>query len=238
MTAPADVWDSAENPQLRTSSDYYGQVKIDAWPCVLVKGTGKLPFDPALHTEDQRRTAVDMMIIPLAEMNVSWDVSRNLIAESREWASIVLPSIKSLGISLRELNGRWAHVTLEETGQTYTGRDGATRSRTTFKFLAVYNTEAECRAAYQAASGAGTPAPATPANGNGNGNGNAKERETALKFARLIVENACRGQSDLSVILKAVEANMPNFPVVTKHFTASSPEIADLIAEQMSKTNA
>lgn len=79
-------------------------------------------------------------------------------------------------------------------------------------------------------------------NGNGNGNGghvpvqpqaapaNNTERETALKFLRVIVENAARGQSDLTVVRNTVAAQIATMPLVSKYFTVDSPETMNLIA--------
>lgn len=234
-TPAANPWEAAENPQVRVgNSDYFGQIKLDMYFAVLVKGTGKIPFDPNSHSLDQRVTAIDMAIFPLAEMNISFDVSRNLIAESREWASIVLPSIKALNTSPRELNNKWCHIRRKETGNTYTSkRDNKQYPETTFEFVQMFADEAACRAAYQAHAGGSAPVQqpaAAPVNGNGN-----KEKETALKFLTVIVENAARGQADLSVIQNTVAANISNMPMVAKHFTAQSPETMNLIAEAMSK---
>jgi hypothetical protein len=74
-------------------------------------------------------------------------------------------------------------------------------------------------------------APAQPANGNGS----SKEKETALKFLKVIVENSSRGQTDPTVITNTVGANIANMPMVSKYFTADSPETMNLIMEAMSK---
>lgn len=237
-TQPAtNAWDAIENPQVRSgNSDYFGQVKIDTYFAVLVKGMGKVPFDAGQHNADQRVTAIDMQIIPLAEMNISFEISRNLIAESKEWASIVLPSIKALGISARELNNKWVHVTRKPTGSTYTSkRDNQQYPETTFEFLAVYPDEAACRAAYQAAGGSAGTAPAQQQQSSSAPSNGDKERETALKFLKVIVDNSARGQTDPAVITSTVAANIANMPMVAKHFTAQSPETMSLIMEAMSK---
>jgi len=65
---------------------------------VLERGIGKVEFDPQMHSQDQRRTAIDITVRPLVEMGLTFDLTRNMIAESREWASFVLPSIRDLGI--------------------------------------------------------------------------------------------------------------------------------------------
>jgi hypothetical protein len=234
-TQATDIWNDVDNPQVRTGGEYFGQVKIDTYYCTLVKGTGKVPFDAGQHSIDQRRTAIDINIFPIAEQNISFDVSRNMIAESREWAGIVLPSIKNLGISARDLNGKWALVRTKGTGATYTDRNGETRERTTFEFVAVYSDEAACRAAYQlAGNGSAAPASAAPSTPATNGNGS-KEKETAAKFLKPIVDNAVKGQTDLEVIRGTVAANISQFPQLAKFFTVDSPEVGQLILEAMAK---
>ena len=99
-----DPYAAADNAQVG-ARNYYGQVQLDIWFCGLVKGTGKVPYDPAVHK--QRATAIDILVLPIAEQNVSYEIKRELIAESREWASLVWASLKALGInSTREANNR------------------------------------------------------------------------------------------------------------------------------------
>jgi hypothetical protein len=235
-TQPVDVFDSADNPQLKTGpQDYFGQVRMDMFFCILKKGIGKQPFDASQHSPDDRRTAVDINIYPLAEQNISYDVTRNMIVESREWAAIVLPTIKNLGISTRDLNNKWTHVRTKGTGATYTNKNGDQVERTTFEFVALFDTEAACRTAYQAwAAGSPTPAPAAAPAPNGNGAGDAG-KQTAAKFAKVIVENACKGQTDLGVITRTIAANIAAMAPVAKYFTADSPEIQTMVFEAMSK---
>ncbi len=147
-----DIWDALENAQA-PQSVMFGQVEFDIWPCVLVKGQGKVLFDPAVHDVSQRRISVGITLTLLPDRNgVSRTIERKMIAESAEWARIVLPSINALGLGRpRELNGKWVKATLVPTGRKYTthGETGAeiTRDATTFKFLAFYDSEAECKAA-------------------------------------------------------------------------------------------
>lgn len=240
-----DPWDTAEQakePQF--SNVIWGQCEAKSWWCVLEKGVGKVEFDPQVHSPDLRRTAIDIIVRPLVDMGLTFDLTRNMIAESREWAGIVLPSIRDLGISPKQLNGSWVKVqtvTLtDKTGQpvTYTDANGVVKEKTTVKFLAIFD-ESECRADYLANSGKGPRSDTQySANNNGNGNGNGtgnKERETALKFLRVYVENVCRGQTDLNVIRNTLALNIAQQALIAKYFTVDSPETVQLIAECMSK---
>lgn len=238
-----DPFDSAENPVVR-QAEFWGKVELDMFYAVLQKGVGKVPFDPQQHSADKRVTAIDIKVFPVAEQNVTYDVSRNMIAESREWAGIVLPSIKSLGLTVRELNGKYVHVVQKATGATYENKSGETKEKTTFEFVKLFPTEAACIADYMTAGGtistpqyeaparaAAQEAAAAPANGNGNG----KERETALKFLGAIVENAARGQTDVYAIQTKIAGTIATIPLINKHFTADSPEVLNLIVEKMQK---
>jgi hypothetical protein len=246
-----DPWEAAENATVR-SSDFFGEVQIDVWNCALIKGQGKVVYDPAQHK--QKATAVDIVILPIPEQNITFEVKKNMIAESKEWAAITLPSIKALGLNLRELNGKFARVTTVPTGRQWTNKEGKTYDLTAYKFLEVYADEAACKAAFEAVNNGNGNAAADdacpecgqaagfhastcskPSNGsiNGNGNGNDKDKETAARFLSVIVTNAARGQTDLEVIRKTVEANIAQYPMVAKHFNVDSPETVEMIMKAM-----
>ena len=158
-TRTDDPYEAADNAVIRPR-DYYGQLHIETWFCVLVKGVGKVLFDATQHNADQRCTAVDMSMIPLPEMAFTFKLERTMIAESREWAGVVLPSIKAAGVtSVREASGKFAKMQQVPSGRKYRAKDqsgnatGDEREATTFKVLAIYPDEAACRAAYYAETG-------------------------------------------------------------------------------------
>ena len=153
QTVTNDPYESANEATVRPR-DYYGQIHIDAWFCILQKGVGKVPFDAQAHNVDQRCTAITMSMIPLAEMNITFKLERETIAESREWAGIILPSIKAAGIaSVKDANGKFAKMQQVPTGRKYRTSTGEEREATTFKVLAFYSDEAACRQAYYAETG-------------------------------------------------------------------------------------
>ncbi len=228
-----DPLDALDNPEIRTP-EYFGQLHLETWFCVLEKGIGKRDFDPARDAIENRRTAVKLALVPLPEHQSKYDVLRDLIVESKEWAGMVLPSIKALGITARELDQKWVKIGFQPTGRTYTKVDGVTgetvtKDATTFKFLALYPNEEACRAAYQAERGnghSGTPAPAaTPApNGNGHASALDAEKATALKFVKALV-GQCNGDP------ATLAPKMASMPMIAKHFTPDSPEVVNLIGE-------
>lgn len=226
MTAQVlDAWDSADDPKFG-SNEFWGLCNISTYFAVLVKGTGKVQFDPHTHTADQRVTAVDICITPIVEQGARYAIERSLIAESREWASITLPSIKALGLSAREIDGKYVKITLKPTGRFYTNSQGETKERTAIEFQRAFASENDCKADYLAGS---TPQPESTQSAPTSGNG--KDRATAQAFLRPIVESACRGQNDVNTVRATITANLANYPMVSKYFTADSPEVATLISE-------
>lgn len=226
-----DPWESAENPQLR-QAEYWGLCNIDMYYAILQKDVGKVPFNPKEHSLDRRVTAIDIVIIPLPEHNASFEISRSMIAESKDWASVVLPSIKELGISPREINNKYVHVRFKPTGRTYINTNGETKESTTFEFVNVFPDEETCRADFLAHKNNQTD---TKVDRTTNSNCADKKRATAFAFLRPIVENAARGQTNRDVIHRTVAENISRFPVVAEFFTGDSPEVTTLIDEFMKK---
>src|SRR5574341_1250267 len=154
------LFDEASNPTEKTY-DLFGKVEVRVWECGFEKGVrGGVPYDPTRH--EKRHLMVDMFIQPLAEIDVKYQFLLEFhdVTWSRSFAGILLPSIKALGINnLREINGRWARVARVPNGRQYEKKDtsgnptGEMRDETTFKFLAFYDSEDECRAAYLANGG-------------------------------------------------------------------------------------
>ena len=220
----ADPFESAATATLRPRT-FYGQCTITAWHCVLQKGVGKAPFDPAVHGIDARRTAVEIGIVPLSESGLSFSMERQMLAESPEWVKIVWPSLQALGVkNPRDVNGKWVATLPVETGRNFTGRDGVEKVATTIKFLKVFANEAECRTAYFAERG--TQAPVTagsdagPMPGMGpepSGNG---EKDAAMKF----IEALAKSYPDRA----RLKDEIVKVPMLAKYL--NTPEVLALIS--------
>ncbi|MEN6301725.1 MAG: hypothetical protein ABFD96_03330 [Armatimonadia bacterium] len=223
----------ASNATLAPRS-YYGQIQIDAYFCVLAKGVGKVPYDANQHRIDERRTAIDIDLMPLPEQNVQYPLRREAIAESREWAGVIWPSLKALGLtSVRQAHGAWVKMQQVPSGRKYHNRQGEEKEATTFKFLALYPDEAACRAAYLAETGrdaatrpepAAGPSPLEPTGAS------VHDVEVAKQFIKAFAKQkkfdidqtraACANQS---VITKAVDINSPEFvEIITEAMTSAA----------------
>ena len=220
---------------------FWGSLMTDAQFVVLEKGIGRLPFDPNSHPASRKVTAIDFSLLPITEMNMNLPIDRNCIAEFGEWLKIILPSLKELGVELRDLNDKFVKVKLVPTGRKYTNSSGETKDATTMKFLKVFADENECIADYLS----GEPEPvdpqvepavqpaaqpkqvAQPVTDT--------EKETAFTFLKVLVDNAVNGQTDLKVIQSTLKASLDSTPFVAKHFTVDSPETMTLIMAKMGK---
>jgi hypothetical protein len=226
-----DPWAIADSAKPR-EFEYYGQVQADVWFGFFPgSGAKPIPFDPNQHPGDKRTVMIDIQIIPVAEQNVTFDVRQNYTDFSPDWTKITLPSIKALGLDgLRSLNGKFVRVT-QVDGKREKKDSGGNKTGEfykTFKFLEIYPNQAACEAAYS-----GTPSNTEQQPTATSNNGNNPERDSALKFAKVVVENSARGQSDLTIVINTVAANIANMPLISKYFTADSPEILNLIQEAM-----
>lgn len=231
-----DPYDSSDNPQTNFDRAYWGKALVEAKYVVLIKGTGKVDFDPATHKPEERRTGIDITIDLLADMGLTFPaVERNYLAESKLWAGTVLPTIKALGISMRELNGKYVKVSLKSTGRTFTGRDGSEKEETTILFEKLFADEEACRQDYFFGKGEETPVAAEPAATPASIPVNEKEKETARKFLKVLVENAARGQDDILVVQAKVGQGIAMMPLVNKYFTDGSSEVLAEIMVKMAK---
>jgi hypothetical protein len=227
----AAAQETAERPP-----EFYGELSIECWFCALVKGQGKVPFDANVH--DRRSTAIDLVVMPLSDHNITNAFERSTLDWARDWTRITWPSLKALGItSLRDVSkGKWCKFAWQTTGEKYRANGGEERERTAFKFLALYNSEAECRAAYYADTGKQQPddlgteaipgfeSKAQPAEAD---NGSSKARETAIHFIKAYAK---MNQFQVDATRKACATQS----AITDVFDLDSPEFVEVIAEAMS----
>lgn len=233
--------ETAERP-----AEFYGELSVECWFCALVKGQGKVPFDAAIH--DRRSTAIDLVVMPLSDHNITNAFERSTLDWARDWTRITWPSLKALGItSLRDVSsGRWCKFTWAPTGEKYrakdqNGNEGEERERTGFKFLALYKSEAECRAAYYADTGKQQPddeevsdipgfePKAQPAQAPANDEGNTKARETAIQFIKAFARMNRYG-------VDATRKACATQSAITNVVDINSDEFVEIVAEAMSAT--
>lgn len=234
---PLDVADNA----VLAPKEYFGEVLIDTWFCALVKGVGKVPFDPAQHK--QRFTAIKIDVVPLADSGVTYPISRELIAESKEWINFTLASLKALNVRTADIRNKFAKVTFVPTGEHYKNSSGEDKEKTALKFLEVYKDEAACQAAFFAQYGRGdavnpyatqnhTLADAFEPSPNGHADVDPAVRAKLMPFVKMIVTKACNEHvGDLVKINDAVSVGIASHSTLKNYFTATDPDVMQLIAE-------
>lgn len=207
---------------------YFGRIGVDVWYVALVKGVGKVTFDPAQHGADRRCTAIKLSIDAWKKDGTSFGLDREMIAESREWASIVKPSLRALNVDLRGINGKYVRVdTVPITnakGEQETYENKTTheiKGKTTLKFMDVYESRELCEeayAVYYANDSLDTPASTTPTPAD-----NPRERETAKAFLAPLWTASGKDLARFETLLKSQE-------LVARHFSMQSPEVLALVA--------
>lgn len=219
-----DPFETAGNVQ-EPSKHFFGQNFFDMYFCILEKGganKGKPPFDPNVHSPDKKRTAITINIVPLPDSKIKFGIDRELIAEFGDWPKIILPSIKALGLTPRDLVGKYVKVELVNVGN-YVNSKGETKQLTTPKYLEVYTDEATCQAASDALYGNNhTEQPDEEAFPAKAPNGNDAEKAIALKFLPALITQAGKEPSKVAELLKSNN-------LVGKYFDLNSPEVISLI---------
>lgn len=241
-----DPWQAAleatEPPQIM-----FGEILLDLFFCALVKGEGRVLFDPTKHAPGQRRTCVKVGVYPLQETGLTFAVEREFIAEIANdgWLKVTLPSLRDLAVTdLKAVNGKYAQVELVKYGSYQ--KDGETKEKTAPKVLVLYPDQATCLAAYDEtvrdrAVANGTPidelneqlfgATPTAAKSNGSTNGtNDQERNTALAFLPAIIRT-CRhdGNENKGIDITKLEQQIKSNSLLSKHFTIDSTEVTEAV---------
>jgi len=148
-----------DEPQL-----FAGRASVSAWQCVLVKGQGKVPFDPTQHAGQKTSVCIEITIEPLDPTRKL--IQRDMLNWTADFRQVVRPSVEALGEKiatlvgqpleqinpLKALNDLWVQGEFvprpdNKPGDTWT----------TLRFLAVYGSEDELRAAVNPAE----PVPVT-----------------------------------------------------------------------------
>jgi hypothetical protein len=203
---------------------YFGQIAVDVYHCILQKGAGKVIFDPGQHSPDQRCTAITLTFVALPRDNGASlrPMEFQMIAESKEWASIVKPSLIAINADLRTIRDRYVQVQMVPTGRTYKNKAGEVKDANTLKFVALYGSEEECRAASDAHFSHGhnaTPAAAVPTQQPVTADA---ERATAAKFLPALWKASANNVQRFEQLIKQTAP-------VNKYFDLTSAEVLSLI---------
>ena len=150
---------------------YFGEiVEVDDWDCILAKGQGAIPFDPAVHRPEQRRIKVKIVLSCEKSDSSTYLLEQGDITSGSKMR-VTLKSLAALNIEtrdqLRSLVGKWAEVTRVATGQKYEAKKGANAGQmideTALNFVRLFGDRDAAKAAETEFY--------TPRNGAANGDG-------------------------------------------------------------------
>jgi hypothetical protein len=234
-----DAFDDATN-YTPPPPEYYGEIGIDAWAIAgFVKGSFQPVWDPTNPLHKVKQTIVKMIVIPLPEANMTFNIERDMVVQDRKsgWTNITWKSAQELGIqNARDLKGKFAKVKLTKTGESYRKKDDVTGERTgdlveksTIEFLEIYENEEACRTAYLAARGDSVPA-TEQAPAPAPAQTTILTRENALNVAAAVVKSA-KISNEGDAVKVAVAEQFAKMPMVTEHFSVDDAEIMALIEE-------
>lgn len=213
----------------------YGQLEASA-SFVMFANKKKVNWVDGQDDPRERRTEVNILINPIEETGFTSFFTRSVIcSNSNEWATIIWPSLRDecKVANLREADRKWVKVETVKTGRTYTNRSGQTVENTTFKFIALYQTQADCAAAYLA-DGNAIRTDATKGTLSGGAHStmddaaaidmtpNDERRQTALAFLPALVNAAKKDKTVLS-------STFAGMPMISEFFTVNSPEVVALL---------
>lgn len=145
----------------------FGQVSVVARYCVFEAGAkprGRRDFDPQIDAFDVRRIELGFGVQPVVVGRKATEYYTT--SDSREFARIVNPSIKALGVqNAKALDGRYVEAHLVDSGRVIKD-DPDKRQWKALKFVRLFASEDECVQAAEAKGArhvpAGVAAPATP----------------------------------------------------------------------------
>jgi hypothetical protein len=228
-----------DQPVVTPSFELWGQVSVAVWQAALVKGQGKVPYDPKVH--DRMFYAIDLSVVPITLQN-SRIAERSLLQSSKEW-KLIQESIKACGVQPSEIDGKYVRVKFEPTGEVYTNASGETKNKTYMHFVKVFNSVEECEKDFQESSFNTNINPVTeikvastqqsqPSTQQAQ---TSTEYETALRFLGAAVRSAAKGKTkdDLESIKKFVGARIQGSPLMSKYFTEESDKVNELILQEL-----
>ena len=221
-----------DQPVVTPNFELWGQVSIAVWAAALVKGQGKVPYDPKVH--DRMVYAIDISVVPITLQN-SRIAERSILQTSKEW-KLIQESIKACGIQPSEIDGKYVRVKFEPTGEVYTNSSGETKNKTYMHFVKVFNSVEECEKDFKENNFNVTIEPAVESPAQNTQQAQiSTEYETALRFLGAAVRSATKGKTkdDLESIKKFVGARIQSSPLMSKYFTEESDEVNELILQEL-----
>ena len=156
MTYPHVEGDPFDRAMTDEPSYFAGKIEAYAWECVLVKGQGKVAFDPQAHKGMKTSTVIEFTIEPLDPTYAL--IQRDCLNWTPDFKSVVRPSIEVIAEKIASIRGLQAGQfnPLREINGLYVVGEFVERpdnkpgdTWTTLKFMDVFEHEPDCQSAYE-----------------------------------------------------------------------------------------
>lgn len=207
------------------SFEMFGQAFFHVWKAALVKGLGKVDFDPTVHK--RMVWAIDLSIIPFETSNAR-SAERSMIQTSNEW-KLTQASIREHGIEPSEIDQKFVKVSFKPTGETYISSLGEEKNKTYIHFEKIYASEADCMEDSYFVSDdevQTTEDAETAVSGH-------DEKGVATVLLEQMVRAICKNNKGLVAALNALKTKLPESPMVAKYFTTDSPELLAMVQKEL-----
>jgi hypothetical protein len=242
----SDIFDQSENA-VETKPEYatWGQVYAEFYEAIYDKSSRAFErFDANVHKVSDKFIRAEITIIPLDEMNARFNTEAKFSVTgyaNREWAAVTLPSIKALGISLRDLSNKWVKVTRKSNGKFYEKKtngvaSGEKKELTDFLFSKVFESQDACLQDYLIRSGEPVTQQSADAFPVDSPAQDAQPSMVAdailLKFASAIVTSAVtRVGKDMLKVSDLVKSQIDNNQMFAGKITSDSAEVIQMIIQ-------
>lgn len=207
----------------------FGKISVTSDFVIVKKGSPKRAWVEGVDAVGDRSTELTLIVDPLVETGLTKFIKRTVLAKKwSEWGTIVFPSLVACGVTEETpIDGKFVKVETVKNGSTYKDQTtGEIKERTTFKFLAIYDTYEVCLAAYQGSaeqSSEPNDAGAIDMSAGAGASVVNPEKDTAKKFLEALVKQSNGNETMLKQMLS-------NMPMITKYYPVGSPEYTQMLA--------
>lgn len=234
----SDIYEQAETAtETKPTYATWGECNLSMYEAVWQKGaSAPEAFDANIHKASDKFIRAEISIIPLAEMEARFatEWKGNVTGwNNKEWATVILPSLRDAGINLRELNGKFVKVVRKPNGKFYEKKvagvgTGEKKELSDFLFVQMFANEDACRADFLA--GKGDTAPATESVHQAAAAG--VNNDLILKFTDAIVKKAAKDSGkDFALTVELVGQAIAKNAMLSGKITADSEAVLDMIAQ-------
>lgn len=226
------------------SNVYYGKALLTVWAGRWPKDAdGKVCGAPVRWTEadgeKEKVIFIDFLLDLCPGCKATYQVKaqwKSGHAYDSDWQKIVVPSLKEIGaadakghVDLKQVKDHWVKVQRVEGTRPREKGNPDKGNWNTYKFLAIYKSEEECRQAMALDNGEDIPGITGTTAPKGNAGKQDDRRQAALEFCKVAI-GTYKGMP-VDEIRKAAETFISSNPNVSPYVKIDDAEIKEMINE-------